>query len=175
MTIELFEIEDGILKPTKHCYTIKWLKDIMDEFEADKRYLGVYAYIFYMTCPNPKLNPYFNMPEDEKEEEILKDIELHVSTENSKVLAGLDRAAKMYETPTLRAYTGLATMLDNLADYMKNTSVTHGKDGNISALIQAAKSMGAIRESFKAVRKDLEVEQNSTSARGGTDLAYDQQ
>ena len=115
------------------------------------------------------------MPDDEKEDQILKDIDLHVSTENSKILAGLDRAAKMYETPTLRAYTGLATMLDNLADYMKDTSITHGKDGNISALIQAAKSMAAIRESFKAVRKDLEVEQNSTSARGGTDLAYDQQ
>lgn len=180
MNIELFEIEDGVIKPTVHCHTIKWLKEIMEEFnETDSTgnpyYLKVYEYIFYMTCPDPAINPYFNMPEDDREDQIIEDIELTVSTENAKIQAALERAAKMYETPTLRAYQGISKMLDNLSDYMGSTQIIHGKDGNISALIQAAKSFQAIRDSFKGVRKDLEEEQKNNQVRGGGSLAYDQE
>jgi hypothetical protein len=173
--IELFEVEDGIVKPTKHCYTIKWLKDLMDEFKKNDRYLGVYTYIFYMSCPNPKLNPFWNHPEEEREDAILESIELKVSTENSKVQAALDKAREMYETPTLRAYMGIKKALDNMADFMGNTTITGGKDGNVAQIRQVAKDFDSIRQSFKGVAKDLEEEQNNISTRGGGDLAYDQQ
>jgi hypothetical protein len=57
---------------------------------------------------------------------------------------------------------------------MGNTTIEHGRDGNISALVQVAKNLHGIRESFKGVQKDLEEEQTKSRARGGTDLAYDQ-
>ena len=39
-------------------------------------YMSVYLYIFYMTCPDPDMNPFFNMPEHEKEELIIDEINL---------------------------------------------------------------------------------------------------
>jgi hypothetical protein len=79
----------------------------------------------------------------------------------------------MYSTPTSRAYHGIATMLDNLSDYMATTKIEHGRDGNISALISAAKNFQAIRDSFNGTKADLKKEQSKTG-RGGQKLAYDQ-
>ena len=174
MTIKLFDVEDSVVRPSEHCYNISWLKIIMDEFPEPEVYSKVYAYIFYMTCPNPEMNPYFNIADHEREELILLDLEVNFSMDNAHVTLAIKNAEKMYETPTLRAYKGISKMLDNLSDYMGNTTIEHGRDGNISALVQAAKNFQAIRESFKGVQKDLEEEQTKSRARGGTDLAYDQ-
>jgi hypothetical protein len=46
--IRLFDIQNNKVVPTEHCYTLKFLKDIMDEFPED--YLKIYAYLFYMAC-----------------------------------------------------------------------------------------------------------------------------
>ena len=48
-------------------------------------YLSVYLYIFYMTCPDPDMNPFFNMPEHEKEELIIEEIDLEESPEDEAI------------------------------------------------------------------------------------------
>jgi hypothetical protein len=170
--MKLFDCEGGTVKPTEHCYTISWLRNIMDKYPDN--YLKVYAYLFYMTSPNPKLNPYADVAEDEKEELILKDIEANFSTEDDAIVMAKLGCEKLFETPTARAYKGISTMLDRLSVYMSTTQISHGRDGNINSLVAAAKNFAAIRDSFKKVREDLEKETNTTRARGGVDLAYDQ-
>lgn len=171
MTIKLFEVENGVVKATEHCYTIKWLHNIMVNYPDN--YLKIYGYIFYMTCNNPEMNPYFNVPAEDKEEMIIEDLELEVSTEDMLILTAIERATELYSTPTLRAYNGISKMLDKLSYYMETAPITAGRDGNINSLLAAAKNFQAIRESFKGVLKDLEAEQSKTSVRGGQNLAYD--
>ena len=67
--IELFDVEDGKVLPSKHCYTIDWLKVLMKEHPD--HYMKMYAYIFYMTCYG-KTNPYFNGKEGIKEQTIIE-------------------------------------------------------------------------------------------------------
>ena len=172
MTIKLFEVESGVVKATEHCYTIQWLKDIMTNYPDN--YLKVYAYVFYMSCPNPEMNPFFNMPEDDKEDLIIESVGLEVSTDDNLIRIAVAKCQQMYTTPTLRAYNGIAKMLDNLSYYMETANITAGRDGNINSLIAAAKNFQSIRESFKGVLKDLEAEQSKTSVRGGQNLGYDQ-
>lgn len=171
MTTRLFDIENGEIKATEHCYALKFLKDIMVEYPDN--YIKIYKYLFYMTCPNPDMNPYFHMSEVEKEEVILEDIEADFSTDDDLIQIGFKKCEKMYETPTSRAYKGLKSMLDRLAIYMENTPITHGRDGNINSLVAAAKNFEGIRASFKGAYKDLKEEQQS-HVRGGAGLAYDQ-
>ena len=64
MIVKLFDIQNEKVVPTEHCYTLKFLKDIMDSYPDS--YLNVYQYLFYMTCPNPDLNPFFHLPEYDK-------------------------------------------------------------------------------------------------------------
>lgn len=171
MLIKLFDIQNGKVIPTEHCYTLKSLKRISDNYPEDS--LKIYQYLFYMTCPNPDLNPFFNTLETEKEELILDEIEAEFSTEDDIIVAALNFCTKLYETPTLRAYNGIKKALDNMAKYMATTSITDGKDGNISQIRAVAKDFDSIRQSFKGVYKDLQEEQQST-VRGGQGLAYDQ-
>lgn len=169
--IKLFDLQNGKIMPTEHCYTLGFLKDIMDTYPED--HILVYEYLFYMTCPNPDANPYFNMPEDDKEEIILQDIRATFSVEDDLVITALNKCKQMYESPTVRAYRGISSMLDRLAIYMEKTPISHGRDGNITALVSAAKNFEGIRNSFKGAYKDLLEEQQSRT-RGGGELAYDQ-
>ena len=171
MIVKLFEIQNNVVIPTEHCYTLKALKDIMDDYPED--YLKIYQYLFYMTCPNPDMNPFFYTPDIDKENLIMQQIEGEFSIEDDAVFTALKFCERMYETPTSRAYKGIASMLDRLARYMEVTTITAGRDGNINSLISAAKNYDAIRQSFKGAYKDLQEEQSSR-VRGGIGMAYDQ-
>lgn len=171
MIVRLFDINNNVVVPTEHCYTLSTLKKIMDNHPDD--YLKIYQYLFYMTCPNPDINPFFNTSEIDKEEIILKEIDAEFSTDDSDIEAALRFCSDMYETPTSRAYKGIKQMLDRLGRYMETTEITHGRDGNINSLVNAAAKYQQIRESYKGAFKDLQDEQKS-QVRGGQGLAYDQ-
>jgi len=113
MIVKLFDIQNSKLVLTEHCYSLPFLKNIMTEYPDTN--MQVYQYIFYMSCPNPDLNPFFNLPEHEKEDIIIEEIGLEESPEDGKIRYALDMCKKMYETPTYRAYVGIKAMLDRLA------------------------------------------------------------
>lgn len=168
--IRLFDLHNGKIIPTEHCYTIGYLKDIMDEYPED--YLSVYAFLFYMTCPNEDLNPYVNMNEGEKEEIIMRDVRGNFTTEDPLVITALSNMLVMFTTPTSRAYTGIKIALDNMGEVMATTKPTFGRDGSATALLRIAEKFDSVRQSYKGVYKDLQDEQ-STRTRGGGSLAYD--
>jgi hypothetical protein len=126
-----------------------------------------------MTCPNPELNPFFDIKEYEREESILTQINASFSVEDDDIINAVTLSAKLYQTPTYRAYMGIKGVLDKLATYMEKTNITDGRDGNITAIVNAAKNFEGIRMSFRGAYKDLMEEQKST-VRGGQNLAYDQ-
>lgn len=171
MIVRLFDIENDKVVPTEHSYTLKFLKDLRDGYPDD--YLKMYQYLFYMTCPNPDTNPFFHVREEEKEELIFAQIQAEFSTELDMVQEALKMCKHLYETPTSRAYKGIKSMLDKLADYMEDTTISHGRDGNLTALVNAASKFEDVRESFKGAYKDLMDEQKS-HVRGGHGMAYDQ-
>jgi len=171
MIVRLFDIQNGKVVPTEHCYSLEFLKGIMKAYPDN--YLSIYQYLFYMTCPDPDLNPFFNLPEHEKEDIILEEIKMEESTEDDHIRHALEMCYKLYETPTYRAYKGIKSMLDRLASYMENTQIEHGRDGNINSLVNAAAKFEQIRQSYKGAFNDMKQEQQS-SVRGGQGLAYDQ-
>ena len=169
--VKLFDIANGVVVPSEHCYTLKDLKAIMDNYPDN--HVDVYAYIFYMTCPNPELNPFFDVVEHEKEELVMRQLNPTFSTEDEVIIRAIKLCQKLYETPTLRSYMGIKKMLDRLAYYMETAPIEAGRDGNIMALVNTAAKFEDIRQSFKGAYKDLMEEQQST-VRGGQNLAYDQ-
>ena len=124
-----------------------------------------------MTCRSSE-NPYFNRPQEDIEEEILEDLEIKWNPEDRYIRMALDRCKELYETPTMRAYNGIASMLEKLAFYMETQNKMKMKKGWLILIVSTAKNFDAIRKSFKGVSKDLEEEQSSR-ARGGQKLSYD--
>jgi len=169
--IRLFDVVNNKVVPSEHCYTMLCYKDIMEAYPED--HTKIFAYLFYLSCPNPDLNPFFDVPEVDKEELIRREVGGDFDSDDDLISNALEVTKKLYETPTVRAYMGIKTMLDRLAKYMETTEIEHGRDGNITALINAASKFEAIRQSFKGTLRDLQEEQEST-VRGGQNLAYDQ-
>jgi len=169
MSIKLFELKGNAIVATEHCYTIGFLKEIIESYPDS--HPTVLAYLFYMACRSQE-NPYFNRPQDGLDDEILRDIKADFDPEDPKIILALRRTKELYETPTVRAYNGISNMLEKLAFYMETQNITDGRDGNITSIVNAAKNFDHIRKSFKGVAKDLEEEQSSR-ARGGTKLGYD--
>ena len=155
MIVRLFDIQNSKVIPTEHCYALPFLKVIMDDYP--ETFMQIYQYVFYMSCPNPDLNPFFALPEHEKEDIIIEEIGLEESPEDGKIRYALEMCKKLYETPTYRAYVGIKAMLDRLAKYMEVT----------------AAKFDQIRQSYKGAFTDMKQEQES-SVRGGAGLAYDQ-
>lgn len=170
--IKLFDIQNGVIVPTEHCYTLKDLRFLMDNY-PEETYLKMYQYLFYMFCYDPDRNPFFNAKETEREELILAQLDPDFSTEDEGMKEAIALAKYMYTTPTLRAFIGIKTALDNIADYMSLTAVTAGRDGNFGSMISAAEKFNKIRESYKGTEKDL-ISEQSSRVRGGGDLAYDE-
>jgi len=171
--IKLFDIENEKVVLTEHCYTIDTLKVIIDEYPED--HLKIFLFCFYMSCPDRDENPFFNIDELDKEEFIYKHIDAEFSLEDENVMKALEFCKEMYTTVTVRSYIGFKTMLDRLSEYMRTTAISHGRDGNINSIVSAGKNYAGLKESFKAIEKDLEEENKNTIARGGTELGYDQQ
>lgn len=169
--VRIFDIENSKVIPTEHCYTLKFLKNIMDRHPAD--YMTMYMYIFYMCCPDPDQNPFFDVPEEDKEDLILQEIGADFSTDDPDVTYALDKCKALYQTPTYRAYIGMKTALDNIAKVLATEIPTFGRDGSATDLMKIAKEFDGVRQSFKGVYRDLIEEQKST-VRGGQNLAYDQ-
>ena len=169
--VKIFDIANGVVVPSEHCYTLKDLKAIMENFPDN--HIDVYSYIFYMTCPNPELNPFFDVVEHEREELVMRQLNPTFTAEDAVIIRAIKLCQKLYETPTLRSYMGIKKMLDRLAAYMETAPIEAGRDGNITALVNTAAKFEDIRQSFKGAYKDLLEEQQST-VRGGQNLAYDQ-
>lgn len=169
--VRLFDIANGKVVPSEHCHTLKFLKDIMDNHPDN--YMTIYAYVFYMTCPNPDLNPFFDILEQDKEEIILQEVKADFSTEDDYIIHAINMCKKMYETPTYRAYQGIKIALDNMAKFMATEQVTSGRDGSATAILRIAERFDMVRQSFKGVYRDL-LEEQQSSVRGGQNLAYDQ-
>lgn len=170
MITRLFDIQNGVVIPTEHCYLLKTLKVIMETYPID--YLNVYAYIFYMTCPNADLNPFFNVPEVDKEEMIRKEVGGNFSAEDDEVIAALEFADKLYETPTKRAYYSGKKALDNISIYLSRTEVSDGRDGSGTLIGRYLEKLPDYRDSVNKLEKEL-IEEQQTRVRGGQDLAYD--
>ena len=72
MQVKLFDIDPSnknAVIPTNHCYTIIPLKNIIDKYKDDAG--RVFAYLYYLYELDPTLNPYANMAEELKEENMV--------------------------------------------------------------------------------------------------------
>lgn len=171
MAVKLFDIQNNVVTATEHCYTIGCLKRIMDEYPED--HLSIYAYLFYMSCHNEEENPFANMPEDNKEEEILKEVGGDFSPDEKPVFEALDFCKKSFSTPTQELYLSAKIGIEKVSKYIRTTPIVDGRDGNNVSYLKYLEKFDQVCKSFDARWKAFKDEQSSQS-RGGNQIAYDQ-
>lgn len=159
--IRLFDVENDDIKPTEHCWAISWLRDIMTAFPDPKVYMKAYRYIFYMTCPDKDLNPYRDMAEIDKSEEILRMLALEprdgIFPDDMKIDTAITEARKLYASPTNEAYMAAKTMLEKLKRSFQTEEISWGgKDATGPALVAAMEKLPKLIQAYA----DTEVKLN---------------
>lgn len=171
MSIRLFDIQNGKVTPTEHCYTIKSLKIIMDNYKDD--YLSIYAYLFYSSCLNDEENPFANVPENDKEEIILKEVGGDFSIDEEVIFQALETCKTLFSTPTYRLYLAAKIGIEKIRDHIQTSPIITGRDGNELSYLKYMERYDEVCKSFEARYKAFKEEQ-STLSRGKNSLAYDQ-
>ena len=105
MLVRIFDIENGKVIPSEHCYTLNFLNSIIEAYP--KEHMQVLQYLFYMSCPSPEMNPFFNVPEHEKEDIVVEEVGTREPipasfTSGSKILISLAFIKRLFffdETP----------------------------------------------------------------------------
>jgi hypothetical protein len=172
MTVRLFDVQNGQVVPSEHCYTLKDLKYFMERYPDE--HLKIYQYLFYMTCPDPKANPFFNLSQAEKEQAICEQIGVTFSPEDPDIEKGLKFCEKMYHTPTSRAHDAAKVMMDRITTYLLTSPIKDGRDGNGAFILKTMKDLKEMRVTYKAIYQDMMDEQKGRT-RGDQETAYDQE
>ena len=168
--INLFDISGGKPVPSVHCWNIPILKRIMDTFPTE--YLNIYAYMFYLTCPDSTMNPYTNKSEGEKEQIIIADLKPEFDIEDPIITETIEWCKKMYETPTLRAFVGAKKALDRIGIYLAETEITDGKDGSAGTIERYMLKLPEFTETYNTMENKLKEEQ--AKVRGNVKIPYHQ-
>lgn len=171
--VGLFEVQEGKLTLNEICYTSKTLKEVMKVFKKKENYMKVYLVLFYMTCPDNKRNPYWQLREHEKEEVILKECEVDFSLDEPIYHEAIEYCNKLYSTPTRRIYLAHKKGMDKVATYIEDTAIKQGEEGNEDTYLDYMMKTAKINEEFKKLER-VHEEEVSAALRGGASLAYDQ-
>ena len=171
MIIHLFEVKGKEIQPTRHCYALKFLKVIIDKYPEDC--MDMLKYIFYMTCPDPVNNPYFNINPIIRETKVIRDNNMTFSTELDEIIVALDKCEELYKTPTIKAQEAIRGLVENMMEWMADQEWKSGRDGNVTEFIRIAKGFDELKEKYLNTTRELHEEQKVHGKKGGGQLAYD--
>lgn len=166
--IALFDVHEKKVVPAAAVYAIPWLKRIMDLFPDE--YIEIYAYIFFLTCPDKSMNPYRNHPEALRESIILSDLKPTFYLEDLVIEDTIRRCKEMYETTTLRSYIAAKKGVEKISAYLDETEITDGKEGNGMLYDKYMSKIADYNKQYKDLEKELEEEQ--AKVRGGASVPY---
>ena len=164
--ISLFDIKDGIAHPTKHCYAIGYLKDILEEYGQNAP--KIFVYLHYMSSMNPEDNPFFDRPQIEKKEIIVRNICPEIDIDVPLIETALELVKELYETPTSRAYVAFKDTMDKISYELKYAKIHLTKeDGNSGEIQKAMKVYNDIKLNYKEAYKEMLEEMQVTNTWGG--------
>ena len=167
---KIFEFQGKEIIPKADCYIIKPLSDIIDNYPPK-----TIAYLHYMMSMRKEDNPYADVPIDQRSEQILYDLKLEINPEDPLIKTALVCVEEKYSTTFYRLYKGLKTMMDRIGDKLMTEDIDFSaKDGNAGNITRLMEKYESLTKSFKSAYRDFEEEQGGGRARGGAELADDE-
>lgn len=163
--MRIFDIEEGKVIINENCYLIPELKALIDEYSDP---IPALSYVHFLTHPD---SPYHNLPDGEKEQIVSEDVGGDFGLEDEVLEIAIAKLQKLYHTPIQDYYEGQKNSMHIVGKFLKNlseSSITTGKDGNLSEIVRMQKEAGKTMESFLKLEK-LWREQVEQKLRGNAE------
>lgn len=157
MSPKILEYEDGRFRITTNAMLISELKQLVDKYGED----GAEAYLAYVHLMTALDSPFVNLPEDEKEESIIFEINQTIGSFDPfepLLKPAVEKLEGLYETDTMRYFKSLKISIKKMGDYIRDEEITSGKDGNLSEIIRIHKESGSTLKSFKDIERQVDDE-----------------
>lgn len=167
---KIFEIQGKEVIPKADCYIIKPLCDVIENYPPK-----TIAYLHYMMSMRKEDNPYADVPSDQRSEQILYDLKLEINPEDPMIKTALACVEEKYSTTFYTLYKGLKSMLDRIGQTLLTQEIDFStREGNAGNITRFMEKYESLTKSFKAAYRDFEEEQGGGRARGGAELADDE-
>lgn len=170
-SVKLFDIRNGKAHITEHCYTITYLKEIIEKY-GETVACKIFTVFQYMADLNPETNPYANIAEDEKLETVVRsvcpDLSVDIDWEDEILQEGIELTRKQFETGTYRAYLAIKTLRDRLTKTIETAQTSVSRDdGNMGELTKALSIFEVMNESARKAFSEFEAENGTVQRKGG--------
>jgi len=170
MIPDIFDIENEKVVINTNCLLIPELKAVYDFYKDP---IPAFSFLHYKFSPK---GPYCNTPEEDKDEVLMQDFPGEYTLEDDVMIEAMTKINSLLVTPTYQYYLDNKFLLEKLGTFARTTSITAGRDGNLTALNAQIKSVGKTINEFKQLEKVVlqELAEGKGRVRGDKKLAYDQ-
>lgn len=133
------------------------------------RDVSPFQYLWAMWDPE---SPYLNYSQLERESQVLKDfppVTYHPT--DIVMINAIKRCEELYYSPIRRLLDGAKSAVENVSDYLNNASITDGRDGNFTQVVNALKSLTSIIKAYQEAETAYkqEVQRNRAGVRSAVD------
>lgn len=162
MITKIFDVEQGKVTPSMHCYVIPELKAVIDAYPNN--HIDALAYCFYMSCPYKSENPYADYPEEDRAG-VLKKTYPTILPDALVIIRAIQCLRDKYETAGSKYHASVKESLFKTVEYLNNVVINDEKDGNLARIHAIQKEAGKVLESLITLERIVEEEKNSIKAK----------
>lgn len=167
----MFDLIDNVVSVSASTLNIPEFKDIWkrDKGRAKLDAHAELSFIFYMCDYKSEYRNYPELQRIKKIREAFIDDRLGVKWKpDAKISKAMEIYKEMQETPSLRFLNSVTLTLDKLSDYLIETEIEDGKDGNITQIMAAIEKGQKIVSGLAKLKESVSKEVSETSKlRGG--------
>ena len=156
-------INDNIL-------SIPELREVYEYYEGDNR-INAFQYLRHMCDP---YGAYNQLSDEEREESVIFDFPGDYTPEDEVLIKAKEKLISLYMSPTYKFYMDNKELLYKLGEFARTATVTDGKNGNLTDLLNQVKSVGKTITEFKILEKQAEKELDKIKIRGNRFVSYDE-
>jgi len=182
MGVEIFEIENSIVKPTKEILLIFPFKEIWERDNSKNKELAIkeLSYIYFLVSPK-KSNPYSGYSEEIRGVKIIEGLWKEETYEiNELVEIGIKKYQEFLEqaSPSMRYFNAVKQGIEQTIKFFQNIDFSEKTDKGIpvykiSEVIPALKSANEVLKSMTDLQERVEQEvYESSKTKSGKEINY---
>jgi len=169
---KIFTIENGNITPKPDCTILKPLKAVIDSYPDN--YDKVFYFLHAMKSMNKIDNPHADVPLEEREELVLRHLDLDIDSQDPVIQQALECVERLYYTTFYGIYIGMKNYMDKAGRVLKDLEPDFDKrTGNSDTVKNFLKDYNMMVSSYKQAYKDFEQENAPIQSWGNIEESYD--
>lgn len=118
-------------------------------------------------------SPYLNYDEVDRPDKVLQDFPCDIN--DFVMIKAINKCEELYDSPIRKILKGVKISIENLSNYLSTNEITDGRDGNLTQIIGAIKSVPQLLKAFQDAESAYlqEVQKNRAGMKSAVDEDFE--